>query len=287
MPRNKRANEPSPGKRRALRVLLVEDSVADAMLLVHALERGGFEAITERVETAEAMQAALKKSHWDLILADHAMPHFSAPEALELVKKENLDVPFIIVSGHIDEETAVQAMRAGAHDYIMKDRLARLTPAVERELREAEVRRINRQAQDALRHAQEELELRVQKRTTDLQTTNLKLQNVLEERKRLENELLEIAENERRRIGFDLHDDLGQKLMGVSMMLKALETNLEQKRLPEAATTRNVQDLIGQVINHTHDLAHCISSLDSEGDDLGVLLKKLIATVRRTFPIMC
>ncbi len=99
--------------------------------------------------------------------------------------------------------------------------------------------------------------------------------------------MLEIAENERRRIGFDLHDDIGQKLMGVSMMLKALETNLEHKHLSEADTTRKIQELVGQVINHTHDLAHCVSSLDSEGDDLGLLLKKLVATVRKTFPIEC
>src|SRR6266404_5986168 len=202
------ASEP----RRALRVLVVEDSELDAGLLLRALERGGFNPRSEIVDTAEAMQAALEHKAWDLILADHAMPQFSAPEALDLVKKCGIDVPFIIVSGHIDEATAVAAMQAGAHDYVMKERLARLVPAVERELREAEVRRAQRRSEEELRRAHEELEMRVEKRTSDLKEANLKLQNLLEERRRLETELLEIAETERTRIGFDLHDDLGNDL---------------------------------------------------------------------------
>src|SRR4051794_10595374 len=195
---------------RPLRVLVVEDSHPDVMLLLRALHRGGFQVEHGRAVTAEEMVAALKQKTWDLILADHSMPQFSAPEALEMLKQCGLDVPFIIVSGHIDEETAVAAMRAGAHDYVMKDRLARLVPAVERELREAEVRRARRESEAELRRAHDELEARVERRTTALKAANDKLQKALEERERLENELLEIAENERRRIGFDLHDDLGQ-----------------------------------------------------------------------------
>src|ERR1043166_4128781 len=107
--------------RRPLRVLIIEDSEPDAFLLQRALQRGGFAAECERVCTADAMGAALEKHRWDLILADHSMPQFSAPEALELLKQKNLDLPFIIVSGHIEEETAVASMNAGAHDYIMKD----------------------------------------------------------------------------------------------------------------------------------------------------------------------
>src|SRR5436190_17354985 len=183
------------GPRRPLRVLLVEDAEADALLLTRALGRGGYAVTIERVDTEEAMRQALLKN-WDLILCDHAMPRFSAPEALELLKEQELDLPFIIVSGYIEEETAVSAMKAGAHDYIMKDRLARLVPAVERELREAEVRRARRASEENLRRAQEELELRVERRTAALKAANLKLENVLEERRRLENELLEIAENE-------------------------------------------------------------------------------------------
>src|SRR5690242_4641746 len=173
---------------RTLRALLVEDSQPDALLLVRALERGGFALTWERIDTAEAMEQALAKRTWDLILCDHAMPSFSAPEALELLKRHGIDVPFIIVSGHIEEKTAVAAMQAGAHDYIMKDRLARLVPAVQRELREAAVRRARQESEENLKQAHEELELRVEQRTAALKAANLKLENVIEERKRLENE---------------------------------------------------------------------------------------------------
>ena len=273
--------------RRPLRVLLVEDSEIDATLLLRALNRGGFETTCERVDTAEAMQACLERASWDLILADHAMPTFSAPEALELLNDRQIDVPFIIVSGHIDEETAVAAMRMGAHDYIMKDRLARLIPVVERELREAEVRRARRNSEENLRRAHEELEVRVEQRTADLKAANLKLQNVIEERKRLEVELLEIAENERRRIGFDLHDDLGQKLTGLSLMLKGLEAKLANEGHAASSDAGRIQKLIEETIHHTHDLAHNFSSLDVQGDDLAVVLKGLAANVKRMFDIPC
>ncbi|HWX21408.1 MAG TPA: response regulator [Candidatus Binatia bacterium] len=277
----------SSGPRRPLRVLLVEDSQADAILLARALERGGFAPTYERVDTAVAMETALNKQSWDLILCDHAMPQFSAPAALELLKKHEMDVPFIIVSGYIEEETAVAAMKAGAHDYIMKDHLARLVPAVERELREAAVRRAREKSEAELLCAREELELRVEKRTADLRAANLKLENVIEERKRLENELLEIAENERRQIGFDLHDDLGQKLSGGSMMIKALEQRLAAEQHPCLADAQRIHGLMEEIICHTHNLAHQFSSLDMKGDDLPGVLKGLAANVKRMFEISC
>jgi DNA-binding NtrC family response regulator len=202
-------------EKRLLRVLFVEDSLADAFLLERALTRGGFRVVCDRVDTSEGMSRALEEREWDLILCDHSMPQFSSPEALQILQEKKLDLPFIIVSGHIEEEMAISAMGSGAHDYIMKDRLARLMPAVEREVREAEVRRARAKSEEELRRAHEELELRVEQRTAALKEANQKLRDVLEERKRLETELLEIAENERRRIGFDLHDDLGQKLTGM------------------------------------------------------------------------
>src|SRR2546421_4072804 len=415
-----------------LSILVVEDSKDDAELLLREIRRGGYDPDFERVDSAAAMTQALERRPWDLVISDYVMPGFGGHEALALFKQKGLDVPFIVVSGHIGEDIAVAAMQAGADDYLMKDRLARLVPAIKRARQEADVRRAHRRANQALsdseerfrqlaenigavffmferpnggpgaisyvspayervwgypceslywdarqwvnaihpedrqrgndalpqmaqgnfsdefrivtpdqktrwvqlrafpvhnpkgniyrlaalaeditdrRRAEDELaanarqlqqtvehlrvieeelresnaelsqaraglEKRVLERTADLRTANSELHSQINERKRLETELLEIAENERRRIGFDLHDDIGQKLMGVSMMLKALETNLGNKH-PQAETTQKIQDLVGQVINHTHDLAHCVSSLDSEGDDLGVLLKKL------------
>jgi two-component system, NarL family, sensor histidine kinase UhpB len=408
-----------------LRILVVEDSEEDTFLLLRQLQRAGFEPISERVASAADMNAALDRQDWDVVVSDYVLPGFGGLEALALFKQRGLDAPFIVVSGHIGEDLAVATMRAGADDYLMKDRLARLGPAIRRGLEQAEIRRAHRRSNEALtaseerfrqlaenigaaffmferpengapgapsyvspayetmwgapcqtlfedarswlaaihpddrrrveerlnqmaagkfneefriirndeqvrwinlktfpvhdqegrvyrvaalaedtterKHAEQqlrdsndqlslaraELEKRVQERTADLSAANRELQNQMSERKRLENELLEIAENERRRIGFDLHDDIGQKLMGVSLLLKAVETKLANKRLEEAEDTRKIQALLDQVVNHTHDLAHCFSSLNSQGDDLIVLLSNLVANVKRTFDINC
>ena len=137
-----------------LRVLIVEDSEDDTTLLVRELRRGSYDPTFERVDTPAAMKAALDKQTWDIVISDHNMPHFSSLAALTLLKENGLDLPFIIVSGNIGEDIAVAAMKAGAHDYIMKDNLARLNPALERELREAEVRRERKRAEVALRESE-------------------------------------------------------------------------------------------------------------------------------------
>jgi len=140
-----------------LRVLIVEDSEDDALLVVRELKRGGYDPIFERVETGEAMTTALEKQAWDIVISDHKTPHFSATEALKLLQKSGIDLPFILVSGSIGEETAVAIMKSGAHDYIMKDNLKRLVPAVARELREAEVRQQRMQAEEELKKSEEKL----------------------------------------------------------------------------------------------------------------------------------
>jgi len=137
-----------------LRLLLVEDSADDAELLLRELRRAGYEPAAERVQTAAELQAALARGPWDLVISDHNLPGFSAPEALALLQASGVDAPFIIVSGAIGEETAVQAMRAGARDYIMKDNLARLGPAIVRELREVEARRARKRTEERYRQAQ-------------------------------------------------------------------------------------------------------------------------------------
>ena len=142
-----------------LRVLLLEDSEDDAELILRALRRGGYEPESARAETREEMLAALDGDgrEWDLIISDHNMPRFSATAGLELMRELGLDLPFIIVSGAIGEETAAEAMAAGAGDYVMKDSLRRLVPAIERELREAETRDTRRRAERALQDSEERL----------------------------------------------------------------------------------------------------------------------------------
>ncbi len=140
-----------------LRVLLVEDNEDDAFLLARHFERAGLRPYVRRVETAEAMEAELSPAaaDWDVILADYNLPTFSAPAALQLIKRSGRDIPFIMMSGAVSEETAVDAMRAGAHDYVSKQNLTRLIPAIEREIREARARGLKRDTEKALRVSEE------------------------------------------------------------------------------------------------------------------------------------
>jgi PAS domain S-box-containing protein len=401
--------------KRQLRVLLVEDSENDAALLQIALQRAGFNFEWERVDAADTLQGALDRQDWDVVIADYVMPGFDGLSALALVKQRGLDIPFIVVSGHITDDTAVAAMKAGAHDYVMKDNLARLGPAVERELREAEVRNARRQAEKklweehsfrqaiensvpsgisvvnlegrqsyvnpafcemvgwneqdligarppfvywppeevhgitavladavdltdpgegvelrfckrtgerfdvliqvtplrdsfqnisgwlssitditrrkqaeaALRRSHEELEVRVRERTADLSAANAQLQSALAERRRLEHELLEITEKERRRIGLDLHDDLGQKLSGVALMAKGLHLKLSKQRSADARDAAKIHKLIQQAMDHASDVAHDLATLDSRDSDLPVALRHLAAHAKEAFGIAC
>jgi len=441
---------------RPLQVLLVEDSEDDAALLKIELQRAGYTPNCHRAETPEALNAAIERQDWDLVISDYRLPRFDGLAALALVKEKGLDVPFIIVSGFITEETAVAAMKAGAHDYVMKDKLARLGPAVERELREAasrserrrsegqlkaqhtitlilataasfdeaapaivqvlldslkldlgalwvadaqqsllkpsildlrapspplnaflEARRrltlppgaslagrvwqqrratwvadlaqdagflhrdlaaqaglhsaaafpiqspgavfgvlefftlrrmepdstlLNmmtaisseigqflqrRKAEEALHHAYDELEMRVQQRTADLKTANAKLQLAIGERRRLEYELLEITEKERRRIGLDLHDDLGQQLSGLALMTKGLELKLAKRRARETSDAARIHNLVQQAMTHARDLARDLAMLDLKGDDLPAALDGLARHAEKLFKITC
>ncbi len=400
---------------RPIRVLLVEDSEYDAALLLMELRQGGYDPTCERVESADEMMAALDRGPWDVVIADYVLPRFSGPAALKLLQRRGLDHPFIIVSGHIDEDTAVASMKAGAHDYVMKDRLTRLVPAIEREMEEAKVRHARRQseqqfareqafrrtiedsipsgiaaaerngrltyvnpafcqlvgwserdligatppypffppehqeslmaslapiaegrvpaegfelpfqhrsgrnfdvlllskplldnkgavagwlasvtditarkeAQDALRRAHDELEQRVRERTADLRTANASLEAAMHERQRLEHELLEITEKERRRIGLDLHDDLGQKLTGLTLMVKGLEVNLRKKNLPETADAAKISALLHQAVVHAGGLARDLALGELQQDDLPAALRELAANAEHLFSIAC
>jgi two-component system sensor histidine kinase UhpB len=400
---------------RPLQILLVEDSDNDALLLDLALQRAGFNFKSLRVQTPAEMSSALDAQQWDVVIADYVLPQFDGLGALAMVKGRGLDLPFIIVSGHINEDTAVAAMKAGAHDYVMKANLARLAPAIDRELRESEVRRAQRdsekelweeqafrgaletsipsgiavvdlngcqtyvnrafchmvgwqesdligkkppfdywppeevenitsdlakvalgqsppgglelrlchkdghrfdalilvtalkdsfdnvtgwlssitditqrkQAEDALRRSHEELEHRVHERTADLSAANEQLQAALAERRRLEHELLEITDKERRRIGLDLHDDLGQKLTGIALMSKGLATRLGKLGSSESEEASRIQCLIQETMNQTRELSHDMVTLDLREKDLVSAMEDLVRHLQRTFEISC
>ncbi len=140
--------------KKPLRALVIEDSEFDAALLVNMLRQGGYEVSWRRVDTAEGMRQSLASEDYDIVFSDHEMPQFSAPKALQILQETGHDLPFVIVSGGIGEATAVAAMKAGAHDFVMKGQLGRMLPAVDRELREAQNREARRKAEMSLRESE-------------------------------------------------------------------------------------------------------------------------------------
>jgi two-component system CheB/CheR fusion protein len=144
-----------------------------------------------------------------------------------------------------------------------------------------------RNAEEALRRAHDELELRVRQRTAELEAANAKLQTSIVERRRLEHELLEITEKERRRIGLDLHDDLGQQLTGIALMTKGLEIKLQKEGAVAAEDASRIHQLVRRAMNHASDLAHDLATLDFKEDDLAEALGNLAAHTRKLFSIAC
>ena len=140
-----------------LNILIIEDSEKDTSLLLRELIRSGYDPTYECVCTASDLLPALQNKNWDIIVSDFVMPQFDGLEALKMVKEKGIDSPFIIISGKISDETAVQAMKAGASDYIMKDHLSRLGPAIEREIKEAATRRERERTSKTLKEREEEL----------------------------------------------------------------------------------------------------------------------------------
>jgi len=161
----------------SLRILFVEDSPTDYELLLRLLRVAGFEVHATRVENAADMRSALAGQYWDAVISDHNLPQFSSTAALQVLKQTALDIPFIIVSGAIGEDIAVEAMIAGADDYILKSRLPRLVPALKRSLAAAAARRAERNAQQRLRQLTSHLE--------------------------------RVKETERKAIAREIHDDIG------------------------------------------------------------------------------
>ena len=235
-----------------LRVLLVEDSEDDAALVLAELKRAGYELLSERVYSAQALQNALSRREWDFVIADYSMPSFTGLEALKLVRRSGRDMPFIVVSGTIGEDVAVDAMKAGANDYLIKDRLARLAPAVERELREATERRDRRVAESELRESENRYR-------GAMQEANLRLQS-------LSSRMLEVQESERRHIARELHDEIGQALTAVKLHLQsAMRRCGPEARQPLEECVLITDQALDQVRNLSLNLR------PSQLDDLGLV----------------
>jgi len=223
-------SRPSP-----LRVLIVDDAAADAELLLRQLRRDGFEPVSDRVDNAQALGAALDSHEWDVVLCDFSMPGFSGPEALQLVRGSGKDIPFILVTGTIGEEAAVGMMKAGAQDFLLKDHASRLGPAIRRELREAQGRRQQRKDAQARIDSQRKLE-----------TANRHL-------RQLSGKIMQVQERERELLSRGLHDDVGQALTGLQLQLEAL-----RRRATNPADLKSIDDsvqIVGQVLAQVRDLS--------------------------------
>ena len=212
--------------RKPLKVLIIEDSDDDAQLLLMQIRQAGYNPQYEIAATADQVQVALDKQKWDLIISDYVLPEFNGLETLKMMQDKGLDTPCLIVSGRIDEETAVTAMRGGAKDYIMKGNLKRLGPAVERELAEAVIRQEQKRLQ--------------------------------EEKEQFTRRLMEIQEEERKRISRELHDETAQYLALLSLEMDNLiekekgsspESTARLKKLKETA-----DKALQEVRRYSHEL---------------------------------
>ncbi len=186
--------DPLAARDAPLDILLLEDVATDAELIQHELRQEGIDFEAQHVTSRDGYRLALESGAPDIILADYSLPTFNGLEALEMAQDRHPEVPVVFVSGAIGEERAIETLKQGATDYVLKDRLSRLAPAVKRALREAEERRARRQAEEALKRANEDLEQKVDARTAELREANAVLTEEIEERKRVEKALRESQE---------------------------------------------------------------------------------------------
>ncbi len=212
-----------PESKPGLRVLLLEDVLADAELVEQKLRSAGIEFVSMRVDTRGTFLEALDRFSPDIVLSDYALPSFDGESALSIAREKTPGVPFIFVTGALGEDWAVDLLKKGATDFVLKDRLNRLPLCVKRALEEAEEKRRLKQAEDQLQRAYAELEQKVEARTRELSQRTLELEllnETLEQRVRerttelsnLSSELLVAQEKERKRISYDLHDHVWQTL---------------------------------------------------------------------------
>lgn len=272
-----------------IRVLIIEDSEDDAQLEIDELKRGGYNIVFEQIETQKAMKEALRDKKWDFIISDYSMPQFSGLDALAVLKETGIDIPFILISGTIGEEIAVAAMKAGAHDYIMKNNLSRLVPAFDRELREAVLRHKKRQADEALKVSIQELKeqnAEYEKLNMEYLKLNENLEESLDHIRRMNSELIisknKAEESDRLKSSFlaNISHEIRTPLNGVlgfSSLLKDEDLTENAKRYID------IIDLSGQqlltIINDILDISKIEAgqiSISIEAVNISQLMNELL-----------
>ncbi len=224
-----------------IRILHLEDDARDAELVQATLESAGLACQITRVQTQDEFGEALGRGSFDVILADYRLPRYDGMSALRQVQELGVEVPFIFVSGVMGEDAAIEALREGATDYVLKVKLPRLAPAVERALRDAENRRERKRAEEALRESNMQLQL-------------------------LSKQLVEVQEQERRHIARELHDEIGQALTGLKLLLEMRKGLTGEKA---ASSLDEAQQLLGDLITKVRNLS--LELRPAMLDDLGLL----------------
>lgn len=254
-----------------MNILILEDSEADAELVQRELRRAGFHFRACWAPDMASFAVALERSAPDVVLADYALPGFDGLAALTLARQRWGDVPFIIVSGAIGEELAIDTLKAGSTDYVLKQRLSRLGPVVQRALVEARAWAEKRQAEEALREANATLESKVAQRTTELQRRTQQLQ-------RLTLELLQTEERERRRIAVLLHEGLQQQIAGARFHLSTVRGRVKDARM--RADIEEVEAVLKDTIEQSRSLSRDLNPAMVHMNDLAEVLHWLAGRVR-------
>ena len=273
-----------------IKVLIVEDNQDDAQLEIEELKSGGFDIVYEQVESRKAMREALNTKTWDFIISDYSLPQFSGLDALEELKETGIDIPFILISGAIGEEIAIASMKAGAHDYIMKNNLSRLIPAFERELKEAKVRNQKRQSDEALRKSVHDLKMQneeYQDLNEEYQSLNEELQEGLNRILKINAELIiaksKAEESDKLKSAFlaNMSHEIRTPLNGIlgfSSFLKDPDLSKEQVERYIHIIDSSGQQLLN-IINDILDISKIEAgqlSISSEATHINELLKELL-----------
>ena len=272
----------------SLHLLLVEECPEDARLLLRDLRRTGtYQFHAQCVSDRDQFSEALDRRGWDVILSDLRLPEFDAASALHILRDRSIDLPFIVHSGiPCNNAARTELETLGACDFVLKGDAERLIPTIEREMRETSLRREQATKELLMRASLSTLERRVAEQTMQMRTMNERLLQELRQREILETKLVEVSESERRRIGYDIHDGLCQKLAGVSLLLNSLSSQIPQTS-PAGALAREISEHLNSAVEDARNVARGVAPVETGGEGLRGALMELADGLTQSKRVNC